>query len=223
MGLWNAISGKYFRFNRSNKAKQQVAASLRTFVPSRLRELPGADAETAEYLIQCRNELCAFFLGAEDALVFAVNDSRTTDAYPSLLSMGVHDYLHVICSLHTGYAVERYVGTCGGSPNEDTDIALVLVTGGICEMYGRRQSYMTEWYNRMVFFLEESPEPRVVFQRINDMVYDEIAPIVGGRLSPVIGPLFWSSIRMQCLAFLKAATEIPGVCNEAAEAFLREY
>ena len=204
MALWDALTGKIFRFNKmKDEANHQVCTALRTFISSRLPEYPTGE----RFFLQGRNALYAFYLGANGFLSDHI-DGTLAKYKQAISSLSVHNYLCLVSALHMGHVVSAYLWE---RDNEGNDSAaarswFLLLTEGVCEIYGRPYSYGAEGVNRLQW-LAESPEHTAM--RLTFRIYDEIAPILGLPQNDPIECLNWDLVRVQCAGRMRALHDRP--------------
>ena len=212
MALPDTLTGTNLHFGEMKKrTNHQVCTALKTYVSSRLPEFPGGE----DTLVRERNALYAFFSGAQEVLSENLGSSLARYK-PALLPLDLHDHLCLISALHTGHVVTEYLTERESSAAANWFFDLAR---GICDIYGRPDSYMADWLDSLDWISESD---QTVQARLEFKVYKEIGPILGLPEDSLRDCATWGVIGMECARWMRVAFDDPG-WNEVVETELASH
>jgi len=135
MALWDALSGKIYRWNKmKDEAFLRACKSIKPFVSSRLAQYPNA----REFFIDARNNLFAYFRSAYVYIPQMLDDDFATFK-DSFYSFSVESYLRFICAFHASHVTMAYSA-------QEKESLLYLMSDGLIEMYGYPVDRMRAWW-----------------------------------------------------------------------------
>jgi hypothetical protein len=196
MGLWDLIPGKKIKFNlMRGESNSRVCKALQPFVTSRLHRYPGME----EVFTDARNHLYSFYSCAGSVFLYSI-DNAIEKHKRAIMDLDAGGYLRLISSLHTGHIVSNYLR----SADKSHAISWFnLQSEGICDMYGRPDSYMVDWIDSFEWLgdIDEAIASKLRGRpsRLETKMLNEIATELNINLQ-AIDPSAWLQVFQLCVS-----------------------
>lgn len=183
MSLWDALSGKVYRWNTMTaEARVATYAGLNSFI----RAMPQMSPADHRALSGYRDALFALRWGAMSIPDSILNsdDDFCESVKPRLYSLTSFNYRALLASFGMTIVSSRLLAAANEEDIEKHLAVWAFMAKGTSAMYGRAPDYVDNWISH-VAFIREAPDDGSAMMRLAGKLGDEATLILGLRNDPI--------------------------------------